>query len=294
MERVVVITGVSSGIGNATARVLMSDGYCVFGSVRKAADADRLSADWGAAFVPLIFDVTRQDEVRSAAEKARSLLGGGKVVGLVNNAGIAVAGPLIELPAEELRRQLEVNLVGVLAVTQAFMPLLREAGTRGGRRPRIINISSMSGKLALPFLGPYTAAKHGLEGLSDSLRRELILEGVDVIKIDPGNVATPIYEKADALDMSAYFQSPYFEAMNRTRAMIVFQGRRGSPPERVGRLVLKVLEARNPRPAYMIGSGFPVWMMRHVLPARTTDRLISSRLGLRRLRAAGQFRGGQV
>jgi hypothetical protein len=282
MERVVVVTGVSTGIGNATARVLMRGGYRVFGSVRKKADADRLSAEWGAAFAPLIFDVTRQDEVLRGVEEARRLLGNGKVVGLVNNAGIAVAGPLLEIPPEELRKQLEVNLVSVLVVTQAFMSLLREAGIRDGRRPRIINISSSAGKLALPFLGPYAAAKHGLEGLSDALRRELVLDGVDVVKIDPGNVATPIYDKGDALDISAYARSPYFDAMNRTRAMMVSRGRKGSPPERVGRLILRVLRARSPRAIYVIGSGFPMWMIRHVLPTKTADRLITGSLGLRR------------
>lgn len=282
MESVVVVTGVSTGIGNATAQVLMRGGYRVFGSVRKKVDADRLSAEWGPAFAPLIFDVTRQDEVLRAVEEARRLLGRGKVVGLVNNAGIAVGGPLIEVPLEELRRQLEVNLVGVLAVTQAFIPLLRDAGMQDGRRPRIINISSISGKLSLPFLGPYTAAKHGLEGLSDTLRRELVLDGVDVIKIDPGNVATPIYDKADAMELSAYARSPYFDALNQSRTMMVSQGRKGSPPERVGRLVLRVLKTRSPRANYVIDSGLPLWMLRHVLPTRTADRLITASLGLRR------------
>jgi NAD(P)-dependent dehydrogenase (short-subunit alcohol dehydrogenase family) len=294
MERVVVVTGVSSGIGNATARVLMGGGYRVFGSVRREADARQLCAEWGAAFTPLVFDVARPQEVHDAAEKARSLLGNGKVVGLVNNAGIAVAGPLAELPAEKLRWQLEVNLVGVLCVTQAFLPLLREARTPDGTRPRIINISSLSGKFGLPFLGAYTTAKHGLEGLSDCLRRELVIEGVDVVKIDPGNVATPIYEKANALDMSAYSRSPYADAMIRARAIVVSQGRRGSPPERVGRLVLKVLNAREPRPAYVIGSGFPLWMLRHAVPARTADRLVCSRFGLRRPQSPARTWSGQV
>jgi NAD(P)-dependent dehydrogenase (short-subunit alcohol dehydrogenase family) len=294
MERVVVVTGVSSGIGNATARVLMGAGFRVFGSVRREADAHLLSAEWGPAFAPLVFDVTRPQEVQSAAEEARSLLGNGKVIGLVNNAGIAVAGPLAELPVEELRRQLEVNLVGVLSVTQAFLPLLREARIPGGMRPRIINVSSLSGKIALPFLGAYTAAKHGLEGLSDCLRRELVMEGVDVVKIDPGNVATPIYEKADSLVESAYARSPYLDAMNLAREIVVSEGRRGSPPERVGRLVLKVLNVRKPRPAYVIGSGFPLWMLRHAIPTRAADRLICSRFGLRRQPSTERPRSDRV
>ncbi len=190
--RAVVVTGVSSGIGNGTARVLASHGYRVFGSVRKPGDAERLSRELGGAFTPLIFDVTDAVAVERAAAVTREALDGGRLFGLVNNAGIAVPGPLLELPVSEFRRQLEVNLVSVLTVTQAFFPLLRPRGGEADGPARIVNISSIAGKLAMPFLGAYAAAKHGLEGLSDSLRRECMPYGVDVIVIDPGSVATAI------------------------------------------------------------------------------------------------------
>ena len=276
----VVITGVSSGIGNGTARVLIANGYRVFGSVRKPEDARRLSADLGGSFTPLLFDVTDGEAVQKAAATVRNALDGGRLAGIVNNAGIAVPGPLLELPPAELRRQLDVNLVSILTVTQAFFPLL---GTRrdGVSRPgRIINISSIAGRLALPFLGPYAASKHGVEGLSDSLRRECLLYGVDVIVIDPGSVATAIWDKADALDLSAYGRSPYARPMARFKDLIVSSGRKGSHPERVGQTVLEALRASRPRARYALGSGNPMILLSRVLGKRTLDRLIAKNLGL--------------
>ena len=174
----VVVTGVSTGIGNGTLRELVRAGYRVFGSVRKREDADRLSKEFGDAYNPLIFDVTDPGAVAKGVDEVRRALAGGRLSGLVNNAGVAVSGPLLELPLAEFRRQIEVNLVSVLAVTQAFFPLLRKASDGGGKPARIVNISSVAGRFAAPFLGAYAAAKHGVEGLSDSLRRECMLYGV--------------------------------------------------------------------------------------------------------------------
>ncbi len=226
----VLITGVSSGIGNGTLRELIRAGYRVFGSVRRRDDAERLSREFGGSYSPLIFDVTDAAAVASAAAEVQKALEGRKLCGLVNNAGVAVPGPLLELPIAEFRRQIEVNLVSVLAVTQAFFPLLRHSIRDGGAPGRIVNISSVAGQIALPFLGPYAASKHGVEGLSDSLRRECMLYGVDVVVIDPANVATSIWDKAEALDMTAYERSPYRQALLRMKDSMVASGRRGSGP----------------------------------------------------------------
>src|SRR5262249_5406941 len=153
----IVITGASTGIGRATARELIARGFRVFGSVRKQADADQLSHQMGASFIPLIFDITDRDGVAAGAKKVRDQLGGATLRGLVNNAGVAIAGPLLELPIDELRRQMEVNLLGQLLVTQAFAPLLGTDRARAGKPGRIVMVTSTAGKNAFPFMGPYAA-----------------------------------------------------------------------------------------------------------------------------------------
>ncbi|WP_246275547.1 SDR family NAD(P)-dependent oxidoreductase, partial [Brasilonema bromeliae] len=177
----VVVTGVSSGIGWGTAKVLINKGVHVFGSIRKANDAERLSAEFGNAFTPLLFDVTDEGSVRKAANQVRECLNGQTLFGLVNNAGIAMSGLLMYQSVDEYRFQLEVNLVGPFIVTQAFLPWLGADRSLKGAPGRIINMSSVTGKIGLPFLGSYSASKHGLEGFSESLRRELMLYGIDVI-----------------------------------------------------------------------------------------------------------------
>ncbi len=161
----VVVTGVSTGIGWGTTKVLIQKGFRVFGSVRKSSDAERLSKEFGENFVPLIFDVTDEPAVQAAAQKVREQLNGETLFGLVNNAGIAVPGPLLFLPTDDFRHQLEVNLVSVLIVTKAFAPLLGSDRSLHGKPGRIINISSVGGKIGAPFLGAYAASKHGLEGI---------------------------------------------------------------------------------------------------------------------------------
>ncbi len=167
----VVVTGVSSGIGHAITVDLTEQGYHVFGSVRTQEDADRVQAEFGERFMPLIFDVTDGDAVRRAADQVTAVAGEIGLAGLVNNAGIAVGGPLMHLPIDEMRRQLEVNVVGVLQVTQAFLPLLGAQPDPPFESGRIVNISSVSGHIAYPFMGPYAASKHALEAMTDSLRR---------------------------------------------------------------------------------------------------------------------------
>jgi NAD(P)-dependent dehydrogenase (short-subunit alcohol dehydrogenase family) len=204
MAKSVVVTGTSTGIGWGIAAILVQKGFQVFGTVRAQVDADRLQTEFGSAFMPLIMDVTDQPAVVRAAEQVRQSLGQANLFGLVNNAGISVAGPLLHMPLSEFRRQLEVNLVAPLLVTQAFAKLLGTDRKREGGPGRIVNISSVGGKLGPPFLGAYAASKHGLEGMSESLRRELMLYGIDVIIIGPGYVNTPILNKAEAEDLEIY------------------------------------------------------------------------------------------
>jgi NAD(P)-dependent dehydrogenase (short-subunit alcohol dehydrogenase family) len=193
--RTVVITGASTGIGHATAKLLLDKGFKVFGSVRKQADAERLRGEFGASFAPLLFDVTDEAAVLAASREVRAALNGETLAGLVNNAGIAVPGPVLELSADEFRRQMDVNVIGPIIATQAFGPLLGADAALKGPKGRIVMISSVAGKNGNPLTPAYAASKHAIEGLSESLRRELMLFGIDVIIIAPGPVKTPIWSK---------------------------------------------------------------------------------------------------
>ncbi len=229
--RSVVITGASTGIGWASAKMLLDRGFRVFGSVRKQADADRLRSEFGANFTPLIFDVTDEAAVLAAAREVRTALNGETLAGLVNNAGIAVSGPVLELAADEFRRQMEVNFIGPIIATQAFGPLLGSDPALKGAKGRIVMISSVAGKNGNPMTSAYSASKHAIEGLSESLRRELMLFGIDVIIIAPGAVKTPIWSKADEVDISVYKNSPYFPALEKIRAFMLSLGTTGLPAE---------------------------------------------------------------
>lgn len=245
--RSVVVTGVSTGIGWATAKVLLGRGFRVFGSVRKQADADRLKAEFGANFVPLMFDVTDEPAVLAAGRQVREALGGETLAGLVNNAGIAVAGPLLELSADEFRRQMDINVIGPVIATQAFGPLLGSDPSLKGPKGRVVMISSVAGKNGNPFSAPYCASKHAVEGLSESLRRELMLYGIDVIIVAPGAVKTPIWDKAEQIDLSVYKNSPYFPALNKVLAFMTKLGETGLPAERIGEVVVEALTMAKPR-----------------------------------------------
>jgi len=278
----VVVTGASTGIGHACVKVLLGQGIRVFGSVRKQADADRLKSEFGANFTPLIFDVTNQAAVRQGASLVEKALGGDTLFGLVNNAGIAVAGPLLYLGLDEMRQQMEVNLISQLSVTQAFAPLLGADRSRKGEPGRIVMMSSIGGKNAFPFMGPYSASKFALEGLSESLRRELMIFGIDVILIRPGAVATPIWDKADEIDPAQFANTPYATSLEKIKKMMLAQGRSGYPPERIGRAVLKALTARRPKTAYTENPAKAQGIAVRLLPKRVLDAAVASQLGLKR------------
>lgn len=278
--RSVVVTGVSTGIGLATARVLARHGVHVFGSVRNVADADRLRSELRDRFTPLVFDVTDADAIHAAVPIVADRLDGETLMGLVNNSGIAVGGPLLHQPLEEVRRHLEVNTVGALATVQAFAPLLGTDRTRSGKPGRIVNISSVAGRISAPFLGAYAASKRALEGMSHSLRRELLIYGIDVIIVNPGSVATPIWDKAEKIDRSRYAGTDYEPMLRRFLQRALRSGRSGLPAEAVGEVVWTALTARRPRTFYpVVRRRLLNWTIPLALPARVIDRLIAKRLG---------------
>lgn len=278
----VVVTGSSTGIGWGVAKVLVSRGFRVFGSVRKAADGERLQREFGGDFVPLVFDVTDAASVARGADQVSAALGAETLFGLVNNAGIAVAGPLLYLKLDEFRQQIEVNLTGQLIVTQAFAPLLGADRSRKGEPGRIVMISSVGGKNANPFMGPYNASKFGLEGMSEALRRELMIFGIDVIIVAPGAVATPIWDKADSVDVQQYANTPYLKPLAAVKNYMLALGRKGFPPEKLGEAVHTALTVAKPKTRYTVTpQPFQNFLML-ALPKRMVDNMIAGQLGLRR------------
>lgn len=282
LDRAVVVTGASTGIGRAAAARVVAEGGFVFAGVRKNADADSLVQEFGDRVHPLLFDVTDEAAVRAAGETAAARLAGRGLFGLVNNAGVAVPGPLLELDTAEVRRQIEINVIGVHAVTRAFAPLLGAAPNRSGRKGRIVMISSVAGKMGQPFVGPYAASKHALEGYSDSLRRELMLFGVDVIVIGPGAIATPIWAKGEGeADDARFASSPYKAPLEKIRAYFANAGASGLPAADVGALVWRVLTEDKPKARYAImRRPFVDGMLPRLLPKRVFDAIVARRLGL--------------
>jgi NAD(P)-dependent dehydrogenase (short-subunit alcohol dehydrogenase family) len=281
----VVVTGVSTGIGCGTTKVLISKGFRVFGSVRKPADAERLQKEFGDGFVPLMMDVTDAEAVHQAAEKVGSMIGDRNLVGLVNNAGIVVSGPLLHLRPSEYRRQLEVNMVSPLVVIQAFAPLLGTDKKRQGPAGRIVNITSSVAKIAIPLLGAYSASKFGLEGMSDALRRELTLFGIDVVIIEPGTVNTAMYDKGEKEDLSEFKQTGYWEAVQNFQKFIVTEARtHGLSPERLGEAVHVALTTEKPKARYaVIPQRLKNWILPRLLPARMLDAELAKQMKLIKL-----------
>jgi NAD(P)-dependent dehydrogenase (short-subunit alcohol dehydrogenase family) len=269
----VLVTGASTGIGEATALHLKQLGFDSVGAVRKEEDAERLRSQ-GLRTVKL--DVTDPASISAA----RAELGDGPLAGLVNNAGIAVAGPLEFLPLDQLRLQLEINLVGQVAVTQQFLPALR-AG-----RGRIVNLSSIGGRVALPLVAAYNASKFALEGISDSLRRELHGQGVDVILIEPGGVKTPIWRKgnetADAIQENMppeaeQLYGPMVEALRKGSEEIA--QKTGVEPRVVAEVIGRALSAKRPRTRYLVGRDAKIRAsVARVMPDRMMDRAIVKQL----------------
>jgi len=276
----VVVTGVSTGIGEDAVRALIADGWFVFGSVRREEDAARLAERFGADFAPLLFDVTDVEAIGRAAQEVERRLEGATLAGLVNNAGVAFPGPLLHQPLDEFRRQFEINLFGQLAVIQAFAPLL---GARAARREppgRIVQMSSVAGSLASPFLGAYAASKFALEGFSDALRRELMVFGIDVIILEPGVIRTAIWDKAERADFDRYDATVYGRGARKIQAFAVEQGKNGPPPELVSNAILRALkEKRPPARIVVVARYFFDYLLPRLFPTRVLDWIIARRYG---------------
>ena len=243
-----------------------------------------MAAELGDAFTPLLLDVTDGESIRRAAERVETAVGDEGLFGLVNNAGIVIGGPLMHLPVHELRRQFEVNVFGVVAVTQAFLPLL--GAVRHAPHPpgRIVNISSVSAHTVYPFVGPYAASKHALEALSHAWRRELMLYGVDVILVVAGAVDTPIWGKMGEEEVARYADTDYAQAGERTRETALNLGGQGMPAARVARTIAEALTAQKPKASYLLTNNWLMgWYLPRQVPARRLDRIIAKALGLRRI-----------
>jgi NAD(P)-dependent dehydrogenase (short-subunit alcohol dehydrogenase family) len=276
----IVITGASTGIGYATTKACINKGYRVLGSVRKEKDAERLQAKFGEQFIPLIFDVTDETAVAAGAAKAQELIGDSGIHTLINNAGIAIGGPMMHVPLADMRRQLEVNVIGLLATTQAFLPLLGAQKNCPHPPGRIINISSVAGKITHPFMGPYCASKHAVEAVSDALRIELQLYGIDVVVLGPGVVKTPIWSKADDFDLSKYEQTDYAASGARVKKFMLKMSNMGYEQSDFGQIILKIIETRQAKAHYPLVYGkFRNWTVPRLIPTRTLNRIIGKKLG---------------
>ena len=266
----ILITGVSTGIGYGAAKQFVQRGYTVYGSVRTQADADRLQAEFGDAFTPLLFDVTDAEAVAKAAQWLAEQLAGSGLGGLINNAGIAIGGPLQNQPMDVFRQHFEVNVMGLVQVTQAFLPLLGARANHPVQPGRIQNISSVNGQVAIPFMSAYVGSKHAVEGLSHSLRRELALFGIEVVIVGPGAVKTPIWGKGT--DISRYQNTPYYPAMQWFLKQVESAEARGLSVEYLGQRLVEIHEANRPRIRYaLVPNKLVGWTLPRLLPARVMD-----------------------
>lgn len=277
-----VVTGVSSGIGLELARHLVAKGHRVYGTVRQPEDADRVSKALGDRFTPLIMDVTDEASVLRAAQIVRGHIGSQTLAGLVNNAGITTHGPLLEMPMERVVDQLDTNMMGMLRVIRAFAPLLGVDTSLAGAPGRIVNISSGTAVVVPPFSGAFAMAAAAVEAMSDSLRRELLLVGIDVIIFSVGNTVTPFWDKAEAQDPEQYRNSIFFEALMRFRVNVLEYARNeGRSAEYMAIRIGAALAAKRPKAKYVTSPNvFLNYIWPRMMPRRTLDRALGNSLGL--------------
>lgn len=270
----VLITGTSTGIGYSLSKIFIENGYQVFGSVRKEADAGRLKSDFPERFFPLLFDVTDVKGIEAAAKIVGEKLRGKGLGGLVNNAGIAQGGPLLYMDMDLVKKHFEVNVFGAINVIKAFAPLLGAVENYPHLPGKIINISSSSGKIASPFVAPYVGSKFALEGISGSLRRELMKFGIDVIVIGPGVVKTPIWDKARNLEQ--YDNTPYKIPLKRFKEIVLARIDKGLEPEEIARKTFDVFHTKNPKTRYAISPNrLTNWILPRLIPERTLDKIFA-------------------
>lgn len=279
--RAALVTGASTGIGRATALLLARSGYTVIAGVRRPEDGEAIRTEAQGELEPLLLDITDPEAIAAAVVTIRDVTRGRGIDALVNNAGSAHTGPLEFVELDALRRQFEVNLIGQLAVTQAMLPMLRQ--TRG----RIVNVTSVGGLVATPFLGPYAASKYALEAFSDCLRTELRPWGIRTIAIEPGSVATEIWNSGQAIADDAREAMPpeaeqlYGKALDATVRMSNEMGARGIPPEEAARVIHKALTVRRPKARYLVGrDAYAIKYMSRLLPDRVWDAMIRRALRL--------------
>jgi NAD(P)-dependent dehydrogenase (short-subunit alcohol dehydrogenase family) len=276
---VVLVTGSSTGIGRACVLHLDGLGFTVLAGVRKAEDGDALRAAASGRLEPVILDVTNEADIAAAADRvARE---GGGLAGLVNNAGVGMGGPIELIPIDDFRRQIEVNLIGQVAVTQALLPAIRRA------RGRVVFLSSIGGLVANPYMSAYHASKFGIEAVGDALRQELRPFGIHVSIVEPGSVATPIWEKgrgtAEAVRarLTPEQEALYGARVERMADVVREVGERGVAPEKVAKVIAHALTARRPRTRYLVGADARAMViLRRLLPDRLGDRLVSRATGL--------------
>ncbi len=277
----VLVTGASTGIGKACALTFAAQGWHVFAGVRKPKDGVALVADGGPRIQPLQLDVTRPSDIDSAREQIAVITQGHGLHGLVNNAGIAVAGPVEFVPMEDLRRQIEINVFGQVMVTQAMLSMIREA------QGRICFISSTNGFFSPPFMAPYAASKFAIEAIGDALRVELAPWNIRVSLVQPGAISTPIWEKskAEADDMIARLPQAahalYGVAVAKVKGMVDSTAQRAVPAEEVAKSVAHALTASRPRTRYRVGNdAFVEYLLARWIPDRLRDALVRKLLGL--------------
>ena len=265
----ILITGVSTGIGYGTAKELISRGYHVFGSIRKAEDGSRLQQEFGDKFTPLHFDVTDQAAIDRSAKELTSLLQGQGLGGLINNSGVSMSGPLEHLPMEDFIYNFEVNVFGLLRVTKAFLPLLGAQDNHPCTPGRILNISSVAGKMAAPFLGAYSGSKFAVEALSHTMRREFQRYGIEVVIVGPGPVQTPIWDKGS---MEPYEKTIYMSSLIKFFTWFTKQGKRGITLEAFSRQLADILEKDEPEIRYaLVKDKFKNWTLPRLLGERAMD-----------------------
>ena len=276
-----LVTGTSTGIGRGIARVLVEQGHHVFGSVRNESDAFSLQEELGENFTPLIFDVTDVAAIAAAVEKVKLILNGEPLYGLVNNAGMSAFGPMLYMPHEEFRYQMEVNIIGLHQVTQAFLPLLGARPGFTGRPGKIINISSIGGTISMAFIGPYVASKHAVEGYTHALRKELLMYGIDVIIVAPGQVKTPIMDKGIMEGVERYSDTEYGDGIRTFREISRQSIDTILRPVDVGKKVHQLLEKKKTRVHYVVTRN-PIkdYYVLRWMPARMLDKAICKLMNL--------------
>lgn len=277
----IVITGASTGIGFSAAKIFIKNGCRVFGSVRKDSDGVKVATELGENFIPLIFDVTDSPAITTEAEKVGNMIGNEGLACLINNAGIAVTGPLMHVPLEDLRKQFEVNVIGAMAVTQAFLPMLGAKKTCSHPPGKIINISSVAGQTSMPFMGPYSGSKHALEGMSNSLRRELLLYGIDVVIVAPGPINTPIWEKVLGENVPTEIaESDYGPILESIKREYKKEEALAMEVDDLSREIYKLFIAKKTKTHYVFrNEKFKKWTLpRYIIPDRMLDRLMKKML----------------